>query len=51
MGLVATRRPAEIEENADAVDWVMNPEERELIREIALTEFNEDDLDDEDMDF
>jgi aryl-alcohol dehydrogenase-like predicted oxidoreductase len=51
VALVGTRRPAEIEENADAVDWVMSHEERELIREIVLTDFNEEDLDDEDFDF
>jgi hypothetical protein len=29
----------------------MSHEERELIREIVLTDFNEEDLDDEDFDF
>ena len=47
VALVGTRRPAEIEENADAIEWEMTHEERELIREIVQTDFNEEDLDDE----
>ena len=40
VALVGTRTPAEIEENAEAIEWVMTPEEREQIRAIVSAEYD-----------
>ena len=40
VALVVTRTPAEIEENAAAIELVMTPEEREQIRAIVSAEYD-----------
>ena len=47
VALVGTRRPAEMEENVEAVDWVMSDQERDALRAVIMSRDYEDDLLDE----
>lgn len=42
VALVGTRSPAEIEENVEAAEWEMTPDEREAIRAVVTRDIEED---------